>query len=137
MDQRRHSPNGIRSGWTNASQPLVKPTGVKSRLHVRRGKPAGLRRVKLPARMLVRSTRPSFLAYTQDARITRRFPPCSGELCGSIRMSRTVQTLLFFLFAIIATAQTPSDLAARYGDPAAERFVVRPGITMMASYAED
>jgi len=52
-------------------------------------------------------------------------------------MSRTVQTLLFFHFAIIATAQTPSDLAARYGDPDAERFVVRPGITMMASYAED
>jgi hypothetical protein len=52
-------------------------------------------------------------------------------------MSRTVLTLLFFLFAIIATAQTPSDLAARYGDPDAEQFVVRPGIMVMARYAED
>ena len=52
-------------------------------------------------------------------------------------MLRTVLTLLFFLFAIIATAQTPSDLAARYGDPDAEQFVVRPGIMVMARYAED
>jgi hypothetical protein len=52
-------------------------------------------------------------------------------------MSRAVLTPLFLLFAFIATAQTPSDLAARYGDPDAEQFVVRPGITMMARYAED
>ena len=45
-----------------------------------------------------------------------------------------------FLFLVIATAsvaQTATDLTARYGYPDVERFVVRPGITMMASYAED
>ena len=41
-----------------------------------------------------------------------------------------------FLFLVIATAsvaQTATDLTARYGYPDVERFVVRPGITMMAS----
>ena len=52
-------------------------------------------------------------------------------------MSRTVVTLLFLLFAMVAAAQTAGDLTARYGDPDAEQFVVRPGITMMARYAED
>ena len=52
-------------------------------------------------------------------------------------MSRTVLPLLFLLFAMVAAAQTASDLTVRYGDPDAEQFVVRPGITMMARYAED
>ena len=52
-------------------------------------------------------------------------------------MSRTVLPLLFILFSIVAAAQTASDLTARYGDPDAEEFVVRPRITMMARYAED
>jgi hypothetical protein len=51
-------------------------------------------------------------------------------------MSRAVLTLLF-LCSIITTAQTTSDLTARYGDPDAEQFVVRPGIMVMARYAED
>ncbi|MGA7926445.1 MAG: hypothetical protein WCA20_10630 [Candidatus Sulfotelmatobacter sp.] len=52
-------------------------------------------------------------------------------------MSRIVLRLLFVLFSIVAAAQTASDLTARYGDPDAEEFVVRPGITMMARYAGD
>ena len=52
-------------------------------------------------------------------------------------MSRTVLPLLFLLFAMVAAAQTASELTARYGDPDAEQFVVRPGITMMARYAVD
>jgi hypothetical protein len=45
-----------------------------------------------------------------------------------------------FLFLVIATAsvaRTATDLTARYGYPDVERFVVRPGITVTASYAED
>jgi hypothetical protein len=42
-------------------------------------------------------------------------------------MLRTVLSLLFLLFAIIATAQTASELTARYGPPDVERFIVRPG----------
>jgi len=38
---------------------------------------------------------------------------------------------------MVAAAQTANDLTARYGDPDAEQFVVRPGITMMAKYADD
>ena len=45
--------------------------------------------------------------------------------------------MLLLLIATAAVAQTASDLNARYGDPDVERFVVRPGITMMASYVED
>jgi hypothetical protein len=52
-------------------------------------------------------------------------------------MSRTILLLLFPLFAMVAAAQTVSDLTTRYGEPDAEQFVVRPGITMMARYAED
>jgi hypothetical protein len=52
-------------------------------------------------------------------------------------MSRTVLPLLLVIFAMVAAAQTATDLTARYGDPDAEQFVVRPGITMMARYAED
>jgi hypothetical protein len=44
---------------------------------------------------------------------------------------------LFLLIAITATSQTATDLTARYGYPDAERFVVRPGITMMVRYADD
>ena len=52
-------------------------------------------------------------------------------------MSRTVLTLLFLFATITTAAQTTSDLTARYGDPDAEQFVVRPGIMVMARYAED
>ena len=45
--------------------------------------------------------------------------------------------LLFLLIANAAFAQTASDFSARYGYPEVERFVVRPGITVMASYAGD
>src|SRR5712692_7915759 len=46
-------------------------------------------------------------------------------------------TIAVPLIAIVAAAQTASDLTARYGYPDVERFVVRPGITMMASNNED
>ena len=52
-------------------------------------------------------------------------------------MSHAVLRLFVFLFALDAVAQTANDFSARYGYPNAERFIVRPGITMMASYAED
>jgi hypothetical protein len=45
--------------------------------------------------------------------------------------------MLLLLMATAAAAQTASDLYSRYGDPDVERFVVRPGITLMASYAKD
>lgn len=68
--------------------------------------------------------------------ITRRFPVQRRTTRGT-GMPRTVLPLLFLLFAMVAAAQTAGDLTARYGDPDAEQFVVRPGITMMARYAED
>ena len=52
-------------------------------------------------------------------------------------MPRTVAPLLFLLIPIVTATQTASDFTARYGDPDAERFVVRPRITLMASYADD
>ena len=52
-------------------------------------------------------------------------------------MLRTVLSLLFLLLAIIVAAQTASDFTARYGDPDVERFVVRPGITLMVAYGTD
>jgi hypothetical protein len=52
-------------------------------------------------------------------------------------VSRAHLLRLLFLSAVVATAQTGSDLAARYGKPDAEQFVVHPGITLMARYAED
>ena len=51
-------------------------------------------------------------------------------------MSRAHLPLFLFLSGI-AAAQTASDLTARYGDPDVERFRVRPGVTLMASYAGD
>ena len=50
-------------------------------------------------------------------------------------MPRTV-LLLFIFFTIVAAAQSASDLTARYGDPNAERFAVRPGITLMTGYED-
>jgi hypothetical protein len=52
-------------------------------------------------------------------------------------MTRIATPMLLLLMTTAAVAQTASDLYARYGDPDVERFVVRPGITLMASYAED
>ncbi len=58
------------------------------------------------------------------------------QLRGS-SMPCSAMPMLLFLIATAAVAQTASDITARYGYPDVERFVVRPGITMMASYAED
>jgi hypothetical protein len=52
-------------------------------------------------------------------------------------MSGTVLATLFLSIAIVAPAQNATKFTARYGYPDAERFVVRPGITLLASYAED
>jgi hypothetical protein len=52
-------------------------------------------------------------------------------------MSRSPLMLFLFVAAIAASAQTASDLDTRYGEPDAERFLVRPGVTLMARYAGD
>ena len=52
-------------------------------------------------------------------------------------MSRTVFLLFLALPAISASGQNATELKARYGDPDAERFLVRPGVTLMVSYAGD
>ena len=52
-------------------------------------------------------------------------------------MLRTVLLLFLALSAVGASAQNANELKARYGDPDVERFLVRPGITLMAKYAED
>ena len=52
-------------------------------------------------------------------------------------MSLAHLLLFLFLSGVVAIAQTASDLAARYGNPDAEQFVVHPGITLMARYAVD
>jgi hypothetical protein len=52
-------------------------------------------------------------------------------------MPRPYLPLFLGLTAIVALAQTASELRARYGDPDVERFMVRPGITLMARYADD
>lgn len=52
-------------------------------------------------------------------------------------MLRTVLLLSFLLFAIVAASQTASDFATRYGDPDAERFVIRPAITLVVGYGPD
>jgi hypothetical protein len=52
-------------------------------------------------------------------------------------MPPTHLLLFLVLSAIVAPAQTASELSARYGDPDVERFLVRPGITLMARYAGD
>lgn len=58
--------------------------------------------------------------------------------CSAITGRRSAYLpLLFLLIANATVAQTASDFSARYGYPEVERFVVRPGITIMASYAED
>jgi hypothetical protein len=49
-------------------------------------------------------------------------------------MSRTPLMLFLFVAAITASAQTASDLVARYGEPDAERFLVRPGVTLTVRY---
>jgi len=45
--------------------------------------------------------------------------------------------VFLFLSGVVATAQTTSDLAARYGNPDVEQFAVHPGINLMVSYAAD
>jgi hypothetical protein len=45
--------------------------------------------------------------------------------------------LLFVLIATSAVAQTSGELSALYGNPDAERFVARPGISLMAAYTAD
>ena len=52
-------------------------------------------------------------------------------------MSRSVLVLFLVLPAVVAVAQNASELKARYGDPDVERFLVRPGVTLMARYADD
>jgi hypothetical protein len=48
-----------------------------------------------------------------------------------------IHLLLFLVLSAIAPAQTASELTARYGDPDVERFLVRPGVTLMARYTSD
>jgi hypothetical protein len=52
-------------------------------------------------------------------------------------MCRTVLLLFLALSPVATSAQSASELKARYGDPDVERFLVRPGITLMARYAGD
>ena len=52
-------------------------------------------------------------------------------------MVRTASWLLLLLFATTAVGQTASDFTARYGYPDAEKFLVRPEITLAAHYGED
>src|SRR5580704_7508916 len=79
---------------------------------------------------------PASWPILKKRRLTRRLP-CGAEPCGSTGMSRTVLAPLFLSITIVAAAQNASDFTARYGYSDAERFVVRPGITLLASYAED
>ncbi|HKF03016.1 MAG TPA: hypothetical protein VKB49_11915 [Candidatus Sulfotelmatobacter sp.] len=52
-------------------------------------------------------------------------------------MYRAVLLVFLSLSAIAAPAQSASELKARYGDPEVERFLVRPGVKLMARYASD
>ncbi len=52
-------------------------------------------------------------------------------------MPRTHLLLFLVLSTIVAPAQTANELTARYGDPDVERFLVRPGITLLARYGGD
>ncbi len=52
-------------------------------------------------------------------------------------MSRTLLVLFLVLPSVVATAQSAGELKARYGDPDVERFLARPGITLMVRYADD
>jgi len=45
--------------------------------------------------------------------------------------------LFLALSTVGASAQSASELETRYGDPDVERFLVRPGITLMVRYATD
>ena len=65
---------------------------------------------------------------------------CSRSILNALEsteVSRAHLLLFLFLSGVVATAQTASDLAARYGNPDAEQFTARSGITLMARYAED
>jgi hypothetical protein len=52
-------------------------------------------------------------------------------------MSGIVAWLLFIALALVPATQTATDFTARYGNPDAERFIVRPGITLMVAYGTD
>jgi len=52
-------------------------------------------------------------------------------------MNRAGLLLFLALSAIAASAQTTSELKGLYGDPDVERFLVRPGVKLMARYASD
>ncbi len=52
-------------------------------------------------------------------------------------MSRSLFTLFLFLSAIAARGQSADDLAKRYGKPDGQRFLIRPGVSLMARYAAD
>ena len=52
-------------------------------------------------------------------------------------MLRAVPLLALVLFAIISAAQTADDFRVRYGRPDAEKFRVRPEITLTVRYGED
>jgi len=51
-------------------------------------------------------------------------------------MLRVLPWLLLVLFPIVVVAQTADDLTARYGYPDAEKFSVRPEITMTTKYGD-
>jgi hypothetical protein len=63
--------------------------------------------------------------------------PVYTQRAGVTEVSRAHLLLFLSLSGVVATAQTASDLAARYGNPDAEQFVVHPGITLTARYAAD
>ena len=52
-------------------------------------------------------------------------------------MYRAVLLLFLALSAIAASAQSASELKGLSGDPDVERFLVRPGVKLMARYASD
>lgn len=52
-------------------------------------------------------------------------------------MSRTPLIVVFFISAVVASAQTAGDFVSRYGDPNVERFIIRPGVTLTVAYASD
>jgi hypothetical protein len=87
------------------------------------------RRRKLVLRLLatVRRAKSKIAIATVISSILRR----------GIEMSRIVLLLFLVLSAIVAPAQSTSELKALYGDPDVERFLVRPGITLMVRYSGD
>jgi hypothetical protein len=52
-------------------------------------------------------------------------------------MLRFLSGCLMFLALAVTTPQDSFDLHRRYGEPTLERFNIRPGITMTASYGSD